>query len=93
MENCKCNHCGAPPEINIPELLPDLDAPGSQGSWRQLFSVNIGRMVKIEVGLIDGTVRSVMGEIYAVGNAWVALSCGDKIVLTDIFAVKFATFC
>ena len=74
MDNCKCDRCGKTPPINIPELLPDFDSPGSQGSWRQLFSVNIGRMVKIEVGLIDGTVRSVMGEIYAVGNAWVALT-------------------
>ncbi len=88
MENCT-----ATPEINIPEQLPDFNSPGMQGSWRQLFAINIGRKVKIEVGLFDGTLRSIMGELYAVGNAWVAVVCGDKIVLADIFAIKFATFC
>ena len=73
--------------------MPDFNSPGNVGTWRQLFAANIGRVVKIEITVqLDGPTRSVCGEIYAVGNSYVALVCNGKIVAVDILAIKFAYF-
>lgn len=81
-----------PVDINIPDPLPDFNSENNVGSWKQLFASNIGRRVKIEISLFDGTVRSVCGDIYIVGNAYVGVSSGENICLVDIFSVKLATF-
>lgn len=82
-----------PAEINIPDPLPDFNSENNIGTWRQLFASNIGKRAKIEISLFDGTVRSIMGDIYIVGNAYVGVMCGDKICLCDIYSIKFVTFC
>lgn len=81
-------------EINIPEAMPDFNSQGNVGSWRQVLAANIGKFVKLEIALtFDGPLRTVCGEIYFVGNSYVALIYNEKIVLADILALKFATFC
>lgn len=84
--------CNKPVDINIPDPLPDFNSDNNIGTWKQLFATNIGKRVKIEISLFDGTVRSVTGDIYIVGNAYVGVSCNDNIYIVDIFSVKLATF-
>lgn len=84
--------CEKPMEINLPDPLPDFNAPNNVGTWKQLFAANIGRRVKIEIALFDGTVRSICGDLYLVGNSYVGVTCGDKLCFADIFAIKFASF-
>ncbi|MCH5166093.1 MAG: hypothetical protein J1G01_06800 [Clostridiales bacterium] len=81
-----------PVEINIPDPLPDYNSDNNIGLWKQLFAANIGKRAKIETALFDGTVRGICGDIYIVGNAYVGVTCGDKICLCDIYSVKFVTF-
>ncbi len=81
-----------PVDINIPEPLPDFNAENNIGTWKQLFASNIGKRVKIEISLFDGTVRSICGDIYLVGNAYVGVSSGDKLCFGDLFSIKFVTF-
>lgn len=80
-------------DINFPEPMPDFNSEANIGTWRQLFSVNMGRRVKIDISLFDGTLKSIAGDLYIVGNSYVGVSCADKIYLADIFAIKFVTFC
>ncbi|MDE7464562.1 MAG: hypothetical protein K2M48_05990 [Clostridiales bacterium] len=86
-------HNCATPGINVPDQLPDFNAPNNVGSWRQLFAANIGKFVKLEIGVqLEGPLRSVCGEIYSVGNSYVSLlNCG-KVIVADILAIKFAYF-
>lgn len=81
-----------PVDINIPDPLPDFNSENNIGNWRQLFAANIGKRVKIEISLFDGTIRSVCGEIYIVGNSYVGVSCNESICLVDVFSIKFVTF-
>ncbi len=81
-----------PVEINIPEPLPDYNSENNIGSWRQLFAANMGKRVKIELSLFDGTMKSICGDIYLVGNNYIGLSYGDKLYFGDLFSIKFATF-
>ncbi|MBD5132617.1 MAG: hypothetical protein HDT28_08555 [Clostridiales bacterium] len=81
-----------PVEINIPDPMPDFNAENNVGLWKQLFATNIGKRVKIDIALFDGSIRSICGDIYIVGNAYVGVSCDGKIILGDIYSVKFATF-
>lgn len=86
--------CGATtPNINVPEILPDFNSQGNIGSWRQFFAANIGKYVKLEIGIqLEGPLRSVCGEIYSVGNSYVTLlNCG-KVIAADILSIKFAYF-
>lgn len=89
--NCNCN-CKNP-SINIPDQLPDFNSPGNIGSWRQLLAANIGRYVKLEIGVqLEGPLRSVCGEIYSVGNSYVSLINNGMIIVADILSLKFAYF-
>lgn len=81
-----------PVDINIPDPLPDFNSDNNIGTWKQLFATNIGKRVKIDIGLFDGSLKSICGDIYIVGNAYVGVSCDGKIMLCDIYSVKFATF-
>ena len=82
-------------EVNIPEVLPDFNAQGNIGSWRQVLAENIGKQAKIETSVgIDGPLRATCGEIYFVGTSYVAvITASGKVVLSDILAIKFVTFC
>ena len=84
--------CNKPVEINIPDPMPDFNSENNVGLWKQLFAANIGKRVKIEISLFDGTVRSITGDIYIVGNAYVGVTCGGNICLCDIYSIKFVTF-
>ncbi len=85
-------NCGVP-EITIPEELPDFNAQGSMGSWRQLLAANIGRYVKIEVApTLDGSLRMSCGTIYAVGSFYVVLVSGGKATVVDTMSIKYAYF-
>lgn len=84
--------CETPVDINIPEPLPDFNSENNVGTWRQLFAANIGKRVKIEISMFDGSLRGICGDIYIVGGAYVGVSCGDKICLCDVFSIKFVTF-
>lgn len=79
-------------DINFPEPAPDFNSPSSIGTWRQLFSVNIGKRVKIEIVLLGGELQSITGDIYIVGDSYVGVTCNDKIYLCDIYSIKFVTF-
>ena len=81
-----------PVDINIPDPMPDFNSENNVGLWKQLFAANIGKRVKVEIALFDGTVRSICGDIYLVGNAYIGLACGDKLCFGDIYSVKFVTF-
>jgi len=84
--------CG-PSEINIPDNMPDFDSPGNIGSWRQVLAANVGRHVRIEIAIgLETPLKSVCGEIYFVGNAYIGLICNGKVVLADILGIKFAYF-
>lgn len=81
------------PGINIPDEMPDFDSPGNIGSWRQIFAANIGRKVRMEISLgLDAPLKTVCGEIYFVGNPYVALINGGTVILADILGIKFAYF-
>lgn len=80
-------------EINVPEQLPDYNSPGYRGTWNQLFSINFGRKVKIEITMTDGTLRAISGELYMVGLSYVGVMCGDRVCLADLYSIKFVTFC
>lgn len=84
--------CQRPVEINFPDPLPDFNALNNVGTWKQLFAANMGKRVKIEISLFDGSIRTICGDIYIVGNAYVGLMCGNNICLGDIFSIRFATF-
>ncbi len=84
--------CERQVEINIPDPLPDFNSENNVGTWKQLFATNIGKRAKIEISLFDGSIRSISGEIYIVGNAYVGVTCNGNICLCDIFSVKFVTF-
>lgn len=81
-----------PVDINIPDPMPDFNSENNVGLWKQLFAANIGKRVKVEISLFDGTVRSICGDIYLVGNAYIGLSCGDKLCFGDIYSIRFVTF-
>lgn len=86
------NTCGMP-EINIPEEMPDFNSPGNVGSWRQILEANIGRKVRLDIALgLDTPLKSVCGEIYFVGNSYVALISNCKVLLADVLGIKFACF-
>ncbi len=79
--------------INIPDQLPDFNSQGNIGSWRQLLAANIGRNVKLEIGIqLEGPLRTVCGEIYTVGNSYVGLINNGKVIVADILSLKFAYF-
>lgn len=84
--------CNKTVEINIPDPMPDFNSENNVGSWKQLFASNIGKRAKIEISLFDGTIRSITGDIYIVGNAYVGVLCGGNICLCDIFSIRFVTF-
>lgn len=84
--------CNKPVDINFPDPLPDYNSPNNVGTWKQLFAANIGKRVKIDIALFDGTMRSICGDIYIVGNGYVGVMCDNKIYLGDIYSIKFATF-
>ncbi len=84
--------CNKTAEINIPEPLPDFNSENNVGSWRQLLAANIGKRVKIDISMFDGSIRSAVGDIYLVGNAYAGVISGGNIVFADIFAIKFVTF-
>ena len=50
-----------PVDINIPDPLPDFNSENNIGTWKQLFATNIGKRVKIDISLFDGSIRSVSG--------------------------------
>ena len=79
-------------DINFPDPMPDINSESNIGTWKQLFAANIGKRAKIEISLFNGSIQSITGDIYIVGNAYVGVSCGDKIFLADIYAIKFVTF-
>lgn len=88
MEN-KCPQ----PNFNVPDQLPDFNAPNNVGSWRQLFAANIGKHVTMEIGVqLEGPLRTVCGEIYSVGNSYVSMINNCKIIVADILSIKFAYF-
>lgn len=80
-------------DLNFPDPMPDFDSEANVGTWRQLFADNMGRRVKIDISLFNGVLQSITGDLYIVGNSYVGVTCGDKIYLTDIYAIKFVTFC
>ena len=92
MEDINMDCENRPVDINIPDPLPDFNSENNIGTWKQLFATNIGKRVKIYISLFDGSIRSVSGDIYIVGNAYVGVSCDGKICIVDIFSVKLATF-
>ena len=81
-----------PADINFPDPMPDFNSPNNVGTWRQLFAVNMGKHVKIEISLFDSTLLAVAGELYIVGDNYVGVSCDGKISLVDIYAIKRVTF-
>ncbi len=83
--------CGMPGII--PDEMPDFNSPGNVGSWRQILAANIGRKARIDIALeLDTPLKSVCGEIYFVGNAYVALISNGKVLLADILGIKFVYF-
>lgn len=80
-------------DLNFPDPMPDFNSEANAGTWRQLFATNIGRRVKIEISLFNGVLQSITGDLYIVGDTYVGVTCGEKICLTDIYAIKFVTFC
>lgn len=79
-------------DVNIPDPLPDYNSENNLGSWRQLFAANMGKRVKIDIAMLDGSLRSITGDIYLVGNAYVGVSCDGKLLFGDVYSIKFATF-
>lgn len=88
-QNCNC----MAKEINIPDEMPDFNAPGNVGAWRQLLAANIGRHIKIEISpTVSGALRSTCGTIYAVGNSYVVLVCDGDFIAVDTLSVKYVYF-
>ena len=80
--------------IVIPEEIPDLNEPPYRGTFQQLLSANLGKLVRIDFLVGGERVVTQSGIVDAVGVQYVVLYQPDTktFVSGDVFGIKFVTF-
>ena len=80
--------------IVIPESLPDFDQPPYRGTFQQLLTANVGKLVRIDFMVGSDRTVSQTGILDAVGVQYVVLHQPESntFVTGDVFGIKFITF-
>jgi len=79
--------------IVIPEEIPDLNDAPYKGTFQQLLSANLGKLVRIDF-LVGERIVTQTGIIDAVGVQYVVLYQPENeiFVTGDVFGIKLITF-